>query len=124
MKDVHAADLARVQVARGEPFAGLPVIERRVHFIVAGRQGAEVNVASDGNEGARPDAHVALGDALAAAGVDDVQGQGLVGQQVVVLAAQTGEQSQRFIIQSEVGARHPDVSIEFISCGTLRAMRG
>ena len=64
-----------IKVPGGEAGASLPVVERDAHFVVARRQGADVDFPAQRDVAARANAGVGLGNALAGTQVDDVDGE-------------------------------------------------
>ena len=99
MQRVHVADFVRLQVAGAEALTGLPVIECDAHFISARRQGAYVDFPAQRDVGARANASVGLGDALAAARVDDMDSEGMAVEERFVFTAQAGPEAQSTVTQ-------------------------
>ena len=94
MQGVEVATCARLKVAGEQTRAGPPVVEGDAQFVLARRQGADVDFAAQRDDGARADAGVALGDALArSARIDDMYGEGVA------------ESEERFVSTAEVGVK-------------------
>ena len=74
---VHVAVRACFEVAGKEAYASLPVVEGNAHFVVAGRQGADVDFAVQADETPWADADVALGNAHPGVQVNDMHREGV-----------------------------------------------
>ena len=76
MQCVDVADCVSFEVAGAEALSSPPVVKSDAQFVLARRQGADVDFAAQRDNGAGADASVALGDALAKL-VDDMYGEGV-----------------------------------------------
>ena len=86
------------EVAGGEAYAGLPVVERDTHFVAARRQRADVNFATYGCNSAWAHANVILGDALTGVHVYDVYCEGMVFEEVIIRTADGSLQTQQGLL--------------------------
>ena len=93
MQGVEVATCARLKVAGEQTRAGLPVVECDAQLVFTRRQRADVDFAAQRDDGAGADAGIALGDALASL-VEDMYGEGVLGEQLLVSAAKVGVEAQ------------------------------
>ena len=90
MQGMYVTDHVRFSIPAEEALSRLPVVEGDVHFVVARRQRADVDFTAEGDDEARADAGIALGDALACARVEDMDGEGMAVEERFVITAQAG----------------------------------